>query len=157
MANLFPTGYESEISEPSEIVSDSVIGYKRGIAFDSEKGDFVRNGKNSTIASSGVESYKRWCFISLCTQRYAHLGLDTDAGIDIEGIFRCPTRAEAESMLAREITEALMADKYRRTSFVSDFDFSWIRPDAIVAKFVIHGIEEVTIDMTITITKEGIA
>lgn len=152
MANLFPIGYESEISEVSEVVSDSVIGYKRGIAFNSERGDFVRNGKNSTIESSGVDSYKRWCFITLYTQRYAHLGLDTDAGIDREGIFQCPTRAEAESMLAREITEALMADKYGRTAFVSDFEFSWVRPNAIEAKFTIHGIEGVVIDMAITIT-----
>lgn len=147
--NLFPEGYESEIAP--ELAEDTIIGYKPGIAFNDEAGDFVRDGKYRLVDNSGVDSLKNWVVNCLQTQRYAHLAYDTDFGIDIESVFKAESRAEAESILAREITEALLADKYSRIKYLSDMSFEWIDADAVVVSFVVHAINAVTIDITTTI------
>lgn len=148
--NLFPEGYETEVIE-FPLARDTIIGYKPGIAFGDEAGDFVRDGKYRLIDNSGIESLKNWIINCLHTQRYAHLAYDTDFGIDIEGVFKAESRAEAESILAREITEALLADKYSRIEYLSDMSFYWTAPDTVVVSFVVHAINAVTIDITTSI------
>lgn len=147
--NLFPEGYEAEIA--TDLVNDTIIGYKPGVAFNDEAGDFVRDGKYRLVDNSGVESLTNWAVNCLQTQRYAHLGYDTDFGIDKESAFKAESRAEAESILAREITEALMADKYSRIEYISNMSFFWTAPDAVEVSFIIHAINAVTIDMTVPI------
>lgn len=152
MANLFPEGYETETVELSEIVTDTVIGYRNGVAFNDEKGDFIRNGKNVVVDNTGVESWKNWCVNCISTRRYAHLAYSTDFGIDIDAVFQAKSREEAESILMREINDALMADPYSRTEYVSDFVFNWLAADSVEVSLKVHGIDEVTIDITAYIT-----
>lgn len=151
--NLFPEGYEEEVVTAADLVSSQPTGYKNGIAFDSILGDFPRDGMHKMLDSTGVESWKSWCFNCLNTERYKHLAYNSDFGIETEKAMKASSREEAESILTRQITEAIMADPYKRAKFVSDITYDWTAPDSVVATVVIHGIDDVTIDITAYITK----
>ena len=155
MANLFPAGYEEEVITEEDLKSDAPIGYRNGIAFDYETGDFKRDGKNKILDSDGIESWKSWCIICLQTERYAHLACPSDFGIDTKAAMQANSREEAESILSREITEALLADPYERTQYVEDISFDWTAPDTVIVEVTIHGIDDVTIDITAYISKGG--
>lgn len=155
MANLFPAGYEEEVITEEDLKSDAPIGYRNGIAFDYETGDFKRDGKNKILDSDGIESWKSWCIICLQTERYAHLACPSDFGINTEAAMQANSREEAESILSREITEALLADPYERTQYVEDISFDWTAPDTVIVEVKIHGIDDVTIDITAYISKGG--
>lgn len=151
--NLFPEGYEDEVVEPEELEEQSAIGYRNGISFDELAGDFHRNGMNKLLDSDGIESWKSWCINCIQTERYRHLAYSSDFGIETEPVFAATSREEAESLLTRYITEAILADPYQRTEHIEDITFNWTDPDAIAARVIIHGIEDVTIDVTAYITK----
>lgn len=153
MPNLFPEGYETEKIVPDEIRPTSSIGYRNGIAFDDELGDFLRDGKNMLLDSNGLESWKSWCINCLQTERYKHLAYSTDFGIELESALKSTSRDEAESILTRQITEAILADPYKRAEYVDFVEFDWTAPDAVEAHVVIKGKEDVTIDITAYITK----
>ena len=155
MANLFPTNYEAEVITDEDRSSGSPIGYRNGIAFDFQTGDFVRDGKHSILDSDGIESWKTWCIICLQTERYAHLACPSDFGIETTAAMRATSREEAESILTREITEAIMADPYGRTEYVEDISFDWTAPDTVTVNATIHGISDVTIDITAYLSKGG--
>ncbi len=154
MANLFPEDYKQGASEGSELAGNTVIGYRGSVAFDDENGDYVRNGKNQLLDSPGIESWKNWCRNCISTQRYAHLAYSTDFGIDIEAAMKAGSREEAELILSREIEDALMADKYGRTEFVSKIEYNWTAPDSVEVHVTIYGIDSVTIDITATLTAQ---
>lgn len=155
MANLFPTGYENEVITEEDLHSNTPIGYRNGIAFDFETGDFKLDGKNNIIDSDGIESWKSWCIICIQTERYAHLACPSDFGIDSRAAMRATSRDEAESILTREITEAILADPYERTKYVEDITFDWTAPDAVQVGAIIHGIDDVSIDLIAYISKGG--
>ena len=155
MANLFPTNYENEVITQEDLYSDVPIGYRNGISFDFETCDFVRDGKNKILDSDGIESWKSWCIICIQTERYAHLACPTDFGIDTSAAMRATSREEAESILTREIVEAIMADPYERTKYVEDLEFDWTAPDTVKVNAIIHGIADVTIDITAYLSKGG--
>ena len=73
--------------------------------------------------------------------------LSTDAAL------RAESREAAESILTREITEAVAADPYGRCAYIESLAFDWTAPDAIRVDTVLHGIDAVTIDLTAYITK----
>lgn len=156
MANLFPEGYEDAVITAEDLTSDTPIGYRNGIAFDYESGDFRRDGKNKILDSDGIESWKSWCINCLQTERYKHLAYSSDFGIDLTAAMRASSREEAESILTREITEAIKADPYERTEYVEDITFDWSAPDTVAVSATIHGIADVTIDITAYITKGGV-
>ena len=151
--NLFPIGYEGEIITEVDLTAGKPVGYRNGIAFDYEKGDFPRDGMNKTLDSTGIDSWKSWCINCLHTERYKHLAYSTDFGIETEAAMKASSRDEAESILTRQITEALMADPYKRTAYVSKVKYDWTAPDTVVAAVTIHGIDDVTIDITAYITR----
>lgn len=153
MSNLFPEGYENEIIEPEDTEKESSYGYRNGISFDYISGDFRRDGKNKILDSDGIESWKSWCVNCISTERYKHLAYDSDFGIESEPAFKATSRGEAESILSRTITEAILADPYKRAEYVSDIEYDWTAPDAVVAHVIIQGKEDVTIDITAYITK----
>ena len=156
MANLFPEGYEDEIVTEEELEAEAPAGYLNGIAFDEELGDFRRDGMNKMQDSDGIESWKSWCINCLQTERYKHLAYSTDFGIELDAALAASSREEAESILTREITEALLADPYKRTAYVEEIKFDWTAPDSVVVSVTIHGIDDVTIDITAYITKGDI-
>ena len=151
--NLFPEGYEEEIVNAEDLASDRPTGYKNGIAFDSIRGDFVRDGMHKLIDSDGIESWRSWCFNCLNTERYKHLAYSTDFGIEIDQAMKASSRDEAESILTRQITEAIMADPYKRTKYVEEITYDWTAPDSVSVSVTIHGVDDVTIDVTAYITK----
>ena len=153
MPNLFPEGFEDEIVTAEELVSSAPIGYKGGASFDYESGDFVRDGRNHMTGCSGVDSWKQWCVNTLQTERYRCLAYSTDIGLELSPVFQATSRGEAESILVRQITEALMADPYQRTAFVERVDITWPAPDAVKAYVLVHGIQNVTIDFEISLAK----
>lgn len=155
MANLFPEGYEDEVITGEDLASGAPIGYRNGVAFDDETGDFKRDGKNQLLDSDGIESWKSWCIICIQTERYAHLACPSDFGIETAAAMRATSRVEAESILSREITEALLADPYGRTAYVEDLSYDWSAPDSVIISAIIHGIDDVTIDITAYLTKGG--
>ena len=124
-------------------------------SFDIETGDFTRDGRHRILDCDGIESWKSWCFNCVSTERYKHLAYDTDFGIKTEPIFSASTHDEAESILVRQITEALMADPYERTEYVEVGDIEWPAPDSVSVPITVHGAQDVTIDITAYITKGG--
>lgn len=151
--NLFPTGFETEIITDEDLASQRTIGYRNGIAFDYEIGDFMRDGMNKMLDSTGIESWKSWCINCLSTERYSRLAYGTDFGISTAAAFKAASREEAESILTREITEALLADPYERTEYVEEIEFNWTAPDGVEVRIIAKGIEDVSIDITAYITK----
>lgn len=155
MPNLFPEDYEEEEVTESEIEDDST-GYQPGVAFDYETGDFIRDGKSRLLESDGIESWKSWCINCITTERYMHLAYNTDFGIEITEAMQATSQEEAESILTREITEAILADPYERTEYIENIEYSWDAPDSVRIDLTIHGIDDVTIDITVNITKEEV-
>lgn len=153
MANLFPDGYEDEVITAEDVSAGKPIGYRNGILFNYEQGDFPRDGMNKMLDSNGIESWKSWCINCIQTERYKHLAYSTDFGIEIDAAMKASSREEAESILTREITEAIMADPYERTAYIEDIAFDWTAPDALSVSVTIHGVDDVTIDITAYITK----
>ncbi len=153
MPNLLPEGYEDEIITAEEVEDEQPIGYRNGIAFDIVTGDFVRDGKNKILDSNGVESWKSWCFNCVNTERYKNLAYGTDFGIELDPVFAAESHDEAESILVRQITEALLADPYGRTEYVEFESIEWPAPEAVEARIIVHGIQDTTIDITSYLTR----
>lgn len=151
--NLFPEGYEHEYITEEDLIAEKSVGYRNGIAFDYELGDFPRDGMNKLLDSNGIESWKSWCINCLLTERYKHLAYSTDFGIELEAALQASGREEAESILTRQITEALMADPYDRTAYVSEITFNWTATDTVVVDVTVHGRDDVTIDITAYLTR----
>ena len=151
--NLFPEGYEEEIITQEDLTSEQPTGYRNGIAFDSQLGDFLRDGMHKLLDSDGIESWKSWCINCTQTERYKHLAYSTDFGIETDKAMKASSREEAESILTRQITEAIMADPYQRTKYIEEIIFDWTAPDAVAAYVKIHGIDDVTIDLVAYLTR----
>lgn len=152
--NLTPSSYETETTVSIDLLTEAnAVRYRNGVAFDYQNGDFQRDGKNKLIDSNGIESWKAWCINCLQTERYKHLAYGPDFGIETEPAFRAASRAEAESVLTRQITEAIMADPYQRAKYIAEIEFTWEAPDAIKTHVIIQGIDDVSIDLIAYITK----
>lgn len=156
MPNLLPEGYEDEIITIEDVESEKPVGYRNGLSFDDDRGDFRLDGRHKILDSDGIESWKSWCINCVRTERYKHLAYGTDFGIEWEAVFSATTREEAESILVRQITEALLADPYERTEYVETVEIEWKAPDAMTVKVVVHGMYDATIDITAYITKGGV-
>ena len=151
--NLFPEGYEEEIITEEDLVSTATTGYRNGVAFDEKTGDFRRDGMHKLLDSDGVESWKSWCINCIQTERYKHLAYSSDFGIEIDLAMKAGSREEAESILTRQITEAIMADPYKRTQFIENIQFNWTTPDSVEVSVTINGVDDVTVDLLAYITK----
>ena len=156
MPNLLPKGLENEIMTAADLVEDRPIGYRNGVAFDYYlTGDFKRDGKNRMLDSDGIESWRSWVINCMSTERYKHLAYSSDFGIELDKVFRASSREEAESILTRQITEAILADQYGRTEYIDNIVYNWTAPDAVTVSATLHGIDDATIDVTAYITKGG--
>ena len=156
MPNLLPEGYEDEIITTEDVESEKPVGYRNGLSFDYEAGDFRLDGRHKILDSDGIESWKSWCINCIRTERYKHLAYGTDFGVEWETVFSATSHEEAESILVRQITEALLADPNERTEYVETVEIEWTAPDAMTVKVVVHGMFDATIDITAYITKGGV-
>lgn len=155
MENLFPSGYEDEVITEDEIAEEKAIGYKPSVKFDFSTGDFPRDGRFRTIPVPGVEEAKQWCMKEVMTERFKHLAYSTDRGIDLDSVFFAETRDMAESILIREITEALTSDPYERVMYVPDITVYWTGPDSVFVHVTVVLIYDVTIDFDVELLKAG--
>ena len=153
--NLFPEGYDEDTVEVGQLTQTAPVGFRNGVAYDYELGDFPRDGRNRLLDSTGIDSWKSWVQNCLMTQRYKHLAYSTDFGLELDAVFGAANREEAESILTRQINEALLADPYGRTDYVVDVAYTWTGPDDVTATVTVHGLDDVTIDVTAYITKEA--
>lgn len=154
MPNLFPEGYEEEEITMDELKDDEPVGYKEGVYFDEELGDFFRDGRYRLGYATGIKSWEQWCINCLNTERDKY-PLYGAFGIATVEAFKAGDRKKTESILTREICESLQADPYGRTKYVSDVTFDWTTaPDALVVNSTVVGIEDVTIDIT-TVLEPG--
>lgn len=153
MPNLFPEGYEDEVITADDLIDNKPIGYRNGVAFDYLVGDFKRDGKNRMVDSDGIESWRAWCINCAQTERYKHLAYSTDFGVELDPVFAASSREEAESLLTRTVTEAILADPYERTAYIESMEFDWIDQNAVKVTATLHGINDVTIDITAYITR----
>lgn len=153
--NLFPEGYEDEVITIEDLELKKPIGYRNGVAFNYQTGDFKRDGMNKMLDSDGIESWISWCVNCLHTERYNHLAYNTDFGIETAAAMNATSREEAESILTRQITEAILADPYERTDYIEEIKFDWTAPDSVAVAVTIHGIDDVTVDLIAYITKGG--
>ena len=152
--NLFPEGYDAETVAADQIPTGEPVGFRNGVLFDDEAGDFPRDGRNRLQDSTGIESWRSWARNCLMTERYKHLAYSTDFGLELDQVFQAGSRQEAESILTRQITEALLADPYGRAQYIEDIAYGWTSPDAVEATVTIRGLDDVTIDVTAYITQE---
>jgi len=147
MPNLFPSGYESETLSPEEVgAPESASGYAPGVYFD---GDLRRDGKFRLVEATGVESWEQWCKKCLLTERYSSPCYSTDYGIEIQEAMAAGSRELAESILTRQISEALMADPRGRTQYVSGVDFTWLDDGRVEIAVSATGIDNATADFTV--------
>lgn len=141
--NLFPADMEEMTMEEEEMEEleeqDDYIG---AAAFDR---DFIRDGQNSVRGASGIDSWKQWCINCLTTEREASPLYSSDFGIAITEILQATTREEAESLFKAEAKEALEADPYERTDYVSEISFDW-GTDSVNVYIEVVGIDGATID-----------
>ena len=156
MANLYPTGYELEAVDVSQLSASRPVGFRDGVLFEYESGDFPRDGRNRLRDSTGLVSWESWARNCLQTERFKHRCYSTDFGIELDKAFRASSREEAESILTRQINEAMLADPYGRTQYVESIVFDWSGPDAVSVTVTLHGLDDVTIDVTAYITKGGV-
>lgn len=146
--NLFPADMEEMTIEEEEMEEleeqDDYIG---AAAFDS---DFVRDGQNHVCGASGIDSWKQWCINCLTTEREASPLYSSDFGIAITEILQATTREEAESLFKAEAKEALEADSYERTDYVSEISFDW-GVDSVNVYIEVVGIDGATIDFEVNL------
>lgn len=153
MANLLPEGYEEEVVLDEDLVREGPVGYRNGVAFDYERGDFKRDGRNRIMDCNGIESWKSWCMNAIVTERYSCLAYSSDFGIEWEKVFQAESPEEAESVAARQITECLLADPYQRTKYVESIEFYWTKPGSVEIVATVRGIDDVSIDIVAYLTR----
>jgi len=153
--NLYPAGYETEVAVLDKLASRGKVGFRGGIRFDYAAGDFPRDGRNRLLDSTGLESWEAWVRNCMMTERYKHLAYSSDFGIELDPVFQAASREEAENVLTRQITEAILADPYGRTRYVEDIVYTWAGADGVTATVTLHGLDDVTLDVTAYITRGG--
>lgn len=153
--NLYPEGYENETAVLDQLASQGTVGFRNGVLFDYKAGDFPRDGRNRLLDSTGLESWEAWVRNCMMTERYKHLAYSSDFGIELDPVFQAASREEAENLLTRQITEAILADPYGRTQYVKDIVYTWAGADGVTATVTLHGLDDVTLDVTAYITRGG--
>lgn len=134
MPGLYPV-----VDVPDFIESDTDYDrtYRKSVAWDIEKGDFIKDGRNKMILCDGLEAYQLWCFKVAQTERFHCLAYDGDIGVEMEEAVSAKENDAVESLIERTITEAIMANP--RTESVGDFSFVW-NGDAVVCEFYVKSV-----------------
>lgn len=132
---LFPV---FEVPDVIERSSEYDRQYKRSVKWDTEKGDFARDGAGRMVECDGREAFMIWCFKIAQTERYTCLAYPSAIGVEMEAATADDDEKTVESMVQRTITDALMVNP--RTEFVRDFVFSW-NGDEMHCSFNVKGME----------------
>lgn len=132
---LFPVEESPEFVQESEQLDSR---YKYTVAWDTERGDFVLNGKNQMEKCNGIEGLKVWCCKMALTQRYSCLAYPSEIGTELREALDEPTEEAVESAIERTITESLMTNP--RVEYVKEFEFQW-DGDSVQCQFLVKGID----------------
>lgn len=144
MANtLFPTVSIPSLEKPKETAD---LRYKKSLAWDLERGDFIRDGAGKIETHSGRDAYMVWCIKTSTTERYTKLAYPNSIGSELEDAKREQSDAAVELALERTLTEALMVNP--RTEYVRDFVFVW-NGEHLQVTFTVKGrdLEEFQIEL----------
>lgn len=153
--NLFPSESANNRILEAANIQQGPIGYRPSVEFNYVTGDFTRDGRHKLQDATGIEAWREWCVNCIQTERFKHLAYNSDYGIDLDAVFAAETMAEAESILTREINDAIMADPYERTAYIDSIKYKWLSPEQISVTATIVGIDDVTIDITAFLAQEG--
>lgn len=111
--------------------------YRRSVRWNTEAGDFVRDGAKRMVECDGGEAFAIWCYKVAQTERYRCLAYPDSIGTEMERAMDNDDEETVESMVQRTVTEALMVNP--RTEDVLDFEFSW-DGDSMHCRFVVKGV-----------------
>lgn len=131
---LFPVEGVPEVDEQE---AEYDTDYKRSIAWDAKRGDFVVDGANKVVFCNGQEAFKTWCYKIALTERYACLAYGNEIGTEMKNATEEDEQEAVELEIERAITEALSVNP--RTEYVRDFSFSW-NADEVICTFSVKGI-----------------
>ena len=132
-----------------ETLEDEADGYRESVAFDGI--DFVRDGANKLETADGISAYEDWCRTCLATEKGSLFAYPDDFGMDTSRIPKATSRGEVESILRKEITDALMADSAQRTDSIESIEFEWLDSDSVEVLVSVRGIDDTTVELTVTI------
>jgi len=130
---LFPTFDVPDFIEEDDTEAEK---YKKSIYWDLNVGDFVRDGANRILQSSGKDAYMQWCYKIACTERYAYLAYPDTIGVEMIDAMDQLTHDAVESCIERTISEALLENPL--TEYVNDFSFEW-QGDGVICEYAIKG------------------
>ena len=85
---LFPVFDLPEIPDDPEYEER----YRSSVAFDFDKGDFVRDGSNKMVRADGREAFMQWCWKVIQTEREAFLAYSDDIGTEFEDMEDFPDK-----------------------------------------------------------------
>lgn len=139
--NLFPV---VEVPDFEEAGDEYDSEYKKSVAWDLEKGDFVQSKSHNLVQSEGIEAYRTWCVKTVATERFSALAYDDDIGAEIDDALDAEDEGSAELALERAIEEALMVNP--RTEAVEDFEFNW-GTSALHVSFTVIAVEYGEVDV----------
>ena len=124
---LFPVFDLPEIPDDPEYEER----YRSSVAFDFDKGDFVRDGSNKMVRADGREAFMQWCWKVIQTEREAFLAYSDDIGTEFEDMEDFPDKDSRESEIERTITDALLvhpATEYvRNFILITALEMRWFR------------------------------
>lgn len=129
MPNLYPVFEMPEQATAVPVVSTP--SYGRGPVWDYEAGDFATDGSGRVVFADGHSAWVHWCLKTAQTERFAHPVYSRFHGVELERISQTSSRREAEALITRTITEALLVDP--RTDMVRDFSVEWVGDQAHVS------------------------
>ena len=147
MPNLLPVDLSDYEIDEENVISEldgKTVGYKPAPFFDFSTGDLRMDGTGRILMANEVEAWIQWCEKTINTPRFKCKAYSTDRGIDYDEIFHAPDKDSAEAILTSEISDALAADPYGRTSYVNSVDIEWLSPDSVHVTAVVVGIDGAT-------------
>lgn len=128
-----------DVPDFTEGGSEYDVSYRPSIAWDLEKGDFVKTSTNKVLRSDGLDAYRTWCVKMIATERYTCLAYSDDIGAEIENAAARPDRETIELALERTIEETLLVNP--RTLSVENFVFAW-GTDNVQVSFIVNATDE---------------
>ena len=147
MPQLYPTFEVPKLEKKTNQVTNR---NKYSVYFDFEKGDFVRNGSGIMKKSEPYDAWVQWCIKTVHTQRWACMAYSANTGVELIEAAGQETKKGKDAYLEKTITEALLADPYRRTNYVRNFQFGW-QGDSVTVTCDIGGVWSNTTPLSIQI------
>lgn len=139
MPNLYPVFDVPKVA--AEGAAPAEKRQKGSFLFDFETGDFALDQAGKLIEATPYEAWQQWCLKTVYTERFAFWGYSGQVGAELTAAFQEKGKEAQESAIIKTVTEALLADPYKRTQRVFDFTFDW-GTDSVDVTFYVAGVFE---------------